>query len=31
MIFIKNTEEYNTNKKQKVLILFDNMIADIYG
>ena len=25
----KNMEEYNPNKKQKILIVFDNMIADI--
>ena len=25
----KNTEEYNPGKKRKVLILFDNMIADV--
>ena len=25
----KNIEEYNPNKKQKVLIVFDNMIVDI--
>ena len=25
----KNIEEYNPNKKQKVLIVFDDMIADI--
>ena len=29
IIFIKNTEEYNPNKKRKILIVFDNMIADI--
>ena len=28
MIFIKNIEEYNPNKKQKI-ILFDDMIADM--
>ena len=27
-IFIKNIEEYNPNKKQKLLIAFDDMIAD---
>ena len=27
MIFIKNIEEYNPNKKQKILIVFDDMIA----
>ena len=25
----KNIEEYNPNKKQKVLIVFDDMIADM--
>ena len=25
----KNIEEYNPNKKRKILILFDDMIADI--
>ena len=25
----KNNEEYNPNKKQKILIFFDDMIADI--
>ena len=25
----KNMEEYNPNKKQKILIVFDNMIADV--
>ena len=25
----KNIEEYNPNKKDKILILFDNMIADM--
>ena len=25
----KNTEEYNPNKKQKILIVLDDMIADI--
>ena len=25
----KNIEEYHTNKKRKILILFDNMIADM--
>ena len=25
----KNTEEYNPNKKCKILIVFDNMIADM--
>ena len=25
----KNIEEYNANKKQKILIMFDDMIADM--
>ena len=25
----KNIEEYNSNKKQKILVVFDDMIADI--
>ena len=25
----KNIEEYNRNKKQKILILFDDVIADM--
>ena len=25
----KNIEDYNTNKKQKILIVFDDMIADM--
>ena len=29
MIFIKNIEEYNSNKKCKILIVFDDMIADM--
>ena len=29
MIFINNNLEYNPNKKRKILIVFDNMIADI--
>ena len=29
MIFIKNIAEYNTNKKCNILIVFDNMIADM--
>ena len=28
-MFIKNIEEYNLVKKQKILIVFDDMIADI--
>ena len=24
----KNIEEYNTNKKRKIIIVFDDMIAD---
>ena len=27
--FYNNIEEYNPNKKRKVLIVFDNMIADM--
>ena len=29
MIFIKILKEYNPNKKQKTLIVFDNMTADM--
>ena len=29
MIFIKNIEEYNPNKKRKTSIMFDDMIADM--
>ena len=29
MIFIKNIKKYNTNKKHRILIVFDEMIADI--
>ena len=29
MIFIKNIEEYNPNKKRKILIVFDEMTADM--
>ena len=25
----KNIEEYNSNKEQKILVVFDDMIADI--
>ena len=25
----KNMEEYNPNKKRKILIMFDNMVADM--
>ena len=28
-IFIKNVEEYNANKKRKLLIVFNDMIADM--
>ena len=28
-MFIKNIEEYNLGKKRKVLVVFDNMIADM--
>ena len=27
----ENIEEYNTNKKRKILIVFDDMIADMYS
>ena len=27
--FYKNIEEYNPNKKHKILIVFDDMIADM--
>ena len=26
---LKNAEDYNSNKKQQIWIVFDNMIADI--
>ena len=29
MIFIKNIEKYNSNKKRKILTVFDEMIAVI--
>ena len=29
MIFILNIEEYNPNKKRKILIVFDDMIVDM--
>ena len=29
LIFIKNIKKYNTNKKHRILIVFDEMIADI--
>ena len=29
MIFIKNIEEYDPNKECKILIIFDDMVADI--
>ena len=28
MILIKKTEEYNPNKKWKILVVYDDMIAD---
>ena len=28
IIFYKNIEEYNPNKKRKMLIVFDDMVAD---
>ena len=27
----KNIEEYNSNKKRKILTVFDDMIADMLG
>ena len=27
----KNIEEYNSNKKRKILIMFDDMIADMFS
>ena len=29
LTFIKNMKDYNRNKKQKILIVFDDMIADM--
>ena len=29
IIFIKSIQEYNSNKKHKILIIFDDMIADM--
>ena len=29
MLFIKNIEKYNPDKKRKILIVFDDMIADM--
>ena len=29
--FYKNIEEYKPNKKRKILIVFDNIIADMPG
>ena len=29
MIFIKNIEKYNPNKKRKILIVFDDMVCDM--
>ena len=29
MIFTKNIEEYNPNRKRKILIVFDDTIADM--
>ena len=29
MIFIKNVEKYNPNKRRKILFVFDGMIADM--
>ena len=31
MIWMINAEEYNPNKKRKILIVFDNMNADMLG
>ena len=31
IIFIKNIEEYSPNKKRKILIAFDDMIADMFS
>ena len=31
MIFIKKIEDYNINKKQKILIVFDDMIPDMFS
>ena len=28
-VVYKNIEEYNPNKKQKILVVFDHMIADM--
>ena len=30
MIFIKNIKEYNPNKKRKILIIYNDVIADIH-
>ena len=29
IVFLKNTEEHNPNKKRKMFIAFDDMIADM--
>ena len=29
IIFIKNIEKYNPNKRRKILFVFDDMIADM--
>ena len=29
MIFIKSIEDYSPNKKRKIIIVFDDMIADM--
>ena len=29
LIFLKNIEDYNRNKKRKILIVFDGVIADM--
>ena len=31
LIFIKNIEEYNLNKKRQILNFFDDIIADIHS
>ena len=30
LIFIEKIEDYNPNKKRKILIVFDDMIADMF-
>ena len=31
MVLIKNIEEYNSNKKHKILIALDDMTADMFA